>query len=72
MTGTDISALAVAAIVIVVLAEHLAIWSLFYRRGWKVSVPPVPKPAANDSAGAAAGVTPAASADPATPLAPAA
>ena len=72
MTGTDISALAVVGVVAVVLVEHLAIWSLFFRRGWKVSVPPAPKPTVNDSAGAVAGVSPAASADPAGPLASAA
>ena len=72
MTGTDISAIAVTAIVIVVLVEHAAIWSLFFVKGWKVSVPPAPKPPINDSAGAAAGVSPAASADPAGPLASAA
>lgn len=59
MTLADISAIALAAVVIVVLAEHLAIWSLFYRRGWKVSVPPAPKPAAaTDSAAGTADTAP--------------
>jgi len=39
------ASIAIGAIVIVVVSEHAAIWSLFFRRGWKVSVPPVPKPA---------------------------
>lgn len=58
MTLADISAIALAAVVIVVLAEHLAIWSLFYVKGWKVSVPPAPKPAATDSTAGAADSAP--------------
>lgn len=63
MTDAEITAIALAAVVIVVLAEHLAIWSLFFKRGWKVSVPPAPKTTAIDAAVPAAGEGPAGTAD---------
>jgi phospholipase/lecithinase/hemolysin len=45
--------LAITAVVIVILTEHLAIWSLFWKRGWRVMSPAAPKATTNSVAGAA-------------------
>jgi hypothetical protein len=57
----DVALAALGAVVTVVLAEHLAIWSLFYRCGWRVMCPTA-KPGAtttNSVAPAAGNDTPA-------------
>jgi hypothetical protein len=52
-----------AAVVIVIAIEHLAIWSLFWKRGWRI-IAPVQKTAGDtkDSVAPAAGESPVAGA----------
>ena len=65
MNEADVAVAALAAVAVVVLAEHLCIWSLFWKRGWRVIVP-VQKTAGSENKNAVAGAGPAGNAPPAT------